>query len=73
MNEGLSTLQFQSLSISNQKPLQLVLGAHKTTALDYNGSAMLWSQAINGDGGQSGFDAVDDKTASIPTTGLTWT
>jgi len=63
LNDNLTTLQFQSLSINPQKPLHSLMGGTQDNGtFDYNGSTAFWSQAINGDGGQSGYDAIDDKT-----------
>jgi len=62
LNDNLTTLQFQSLSINPQKPLHSLLGGTQDNGtFDYNSSSAFWSQAINGDGGQSGYDALDDK------------
>jgi len=62
MNEGLSTLQFQSLSASAQRPQNLLQGGTQDNGtFQYNGSSVVWPQEIYGDGGQSGFNAVNDK------------
>lgn len=62
MNDNLTTLQFQSLSINPQNPLHSLLGGTQDNGtFDYNGSSAFWSQTMSGDGGQSGFDAVNDK------------
>ena len=61
MNNGLSTLQFQSLSASRQNPLSLLQGGTQDNGtFQYNGSPIVWPQVIYGDGGQSGFNAVTD-------------
>ncbi len=61
MNNGLSTLQFQSLSASTQRPLNLLQGGTQDNGtFQYNGSPVVWPQEIYGDGGQSGFNAVND-------------
>jgi hypothetical protein len=61
MNNGLSTLQFQSLSVSAQRPQNLLQGGTQDNGtFQYNGSPIVWPQEIYGDGGQSGFNAADD-------------
>jgi len=61
MNNGLSTLQFQSLSVSAQRPQNLLQGGTQDNGtFQYNGSRNVWPQVIYGDGGQSGFNAADD-------------
>jgi hypothetical protein len=61
MNNGLSTLQFQSFSASAQRPQNLLQGGTQDNGtFQYNGSADVWPQEIYGDGGQSGFNVVDD-------------
>jgi hypothetical protein len=61
MNNGLSTLQFQSLSVSAHRPKRLLMGGTQDNGtFQYNGSRVLWPQIIYGDGGQSGFNAADD-------------
>jgi hypothetical protein len=61
MNDGLSTLQFQSLSVSAQRPKSLLQGGTQDNGtFQYNGSPVVWPQVIYGDGGQSGFNTADD-------------
>ena len=61
MNNGLSTLQFQSLSASTQQPLTLLQGGTQDNGtFVYNGSPIVWPQEIYGDGGQSGFNVLSD-------------
>ena len=61
MNNGLSTLQFQSLSASAQRPQNLLQGGTQDNGtFQYNGSPIVWPQEIYGDGGQSGFNALND-------------
>jgi hypothetical protein len=61
MNNGLSTLQFQSLSASAQRPLNLLQGGTQDNGtFQYNGSPVVWPQIIYGDGGQSGFSVTND-------------
>jgi hypothetical protein len=62
MNDGLSTLQFQSFSASAQRPQNLLQGGTQDNGtFQYNGSADVWPQEIYGDGGQSGFMITNDK------------
>jgi hypothetical protein len=61
MNDGLSTLQFQSLSASAQRPQNLLQGGTQDNGtFQYNGSPIVWPQEIYGDGGQSGFNVAND-------------
>jgi hypothetical protein len=61
MNNGLSTLQFQSLSVSAQRPQNLLQGGTQDNGtFQYNGSRNVWPQVIYGDGGQSGFNVAND-------------
>jgi hypothetical protein len=61
MNNGLSTLQFQSLSMSAQRPKNLLMGGTQDNGtFQFNGSPIVWPQIIYGDGGQSGFGATND-------------
>ncbi len=61
MNNGLSTLQFQSLSVSAQRPQNLLQGGTQDNGtFQFNGSPNVWPQIIYGDGGQSGFNVGDD-------------
>lgn len=61
VNQGLDTLQFQSLSVSAQHPTNLLQGGTQDNGtFQYSGSAAIWPQIIYGDGGQSGFRVSDD-------------
>lgn len=61
MNNGLSTLQFQSLSASAKRPQNLLQGGTQDNGtFQYNGSANVWPQVIYGDGGLSGFNNSND-------------
>jgi hypothetical protein len=61
MNNGLSTLQFQSLSVSAQRPQNLLQGGTQDNGtFQSNGSRIVWPQIIYGDGGQSGFNVAND-------------
>lgn len=57
MNDGLSTLQFQSLSVSNEDPDLLQGGTQDNGTWQSDGNEVVWRNTIIGDGGQSGFDA----------------
>jgi hypothetical protein len=56
LNKGLSTLQFQSLSVAADNPKHLQGGTQDNGTFETYGSAVTWPQIIYGDGGQSGFD-----------------
>ena len=57
LNKGLSTLQFQSLSVAADNPKHLQGGTQDNGTFETYGSAVVWPQIIYGDGGQSGFNA----------------
>ena len=57
LNKGLSTLQFQSLSVAADNPNHLQGGTQDNGTFETYGSAVTWPQMIYGDGGQSGFSA----------------
>jgi hypothetical protein len=57
LNKGLSTLQFQSLSVAPDNPKHLQGGTQDNGTLETTGSAVVWPQIIYGDGGQSGFSS----------------
>jgi len=57
LNKGLSTLQFQSLSVAADNPKHLQGGTQDNGTFETTGSAVVWPQIIYGDGGQSGFSA----------------
>jgi hypothetical protein len=62
LNKGLPTLQFQSLSVDPAKPLKKLMGGTQDNGtFQFNGGPDEWPQVIYGDGGQSGFNAADDK------------
>jgi hypothetical protein len=56
MNKGLSTLQFQSLSVAADNPKHLQGGTQDNGTFETTGSAVVWPQIVYGDGGQSGFN-----------------
>jgi len=55
LNKGLSTIQFQSLSVAADNPKHLQGGNQDNGTFETYGS-LTWPQIIYGDGGQSGFD-----------------
>jgi hypothetical protein len=57
LNTGLSTLQFQSLSVAANNSAHLQGGTQDNGTLEHTGSNITWPQIIYGDGGQSGFSA----------------
>ena len=61
MNKGLSTLQFQSLSVAADNPKHLQGGTQDNGTFETYGSAVVWPQIIYGDGGQSGFNATNSS------------
>jgi hypothetical protein len=62
LNEGFSTLQYQSFSVSSQRPKNNVQGGTQDNGtFQYTGSSDVWWQEIYGDGGQSGFSSADDS------------
>lgn len=56
VNEGLNTLQFQSLSISPHNSRIRQGGTQDNGTWQTNGSRVTWENKMIGDGGQSGFD-----------------
>ena len=61
LNKGLSTLQFQSLSVAPDNPKHLQGGTQDNGTWETYGSAVVWPQIIYGDGGQSGFSATNSS------------
>src|SRR5256886_167072 len=59
LNKGLSTLQFQSLSVAADNPKHLQGGTQDNGTFETTGSAVTWPQIIYADGGQSGFNVVN--------------
>jgi hypothetical protein len=55
LNKGLSTLQFQSLSVAADNPQHIQGGTQDNGTMETTGS-LVWPQIIYGDGGQSGFN-----------------
>jgi hypothetical protein len=59
INDGLNTIQFQSLSFNPKKPTDELLGGTQDNGtFAYTGSPT-WLESVGGDGGQSGFDPVN--------------
>jgi hypothetical protein len=56
LNGGLSTLQFQSLSVSPHDSSELQGGTQDNGTWENYGSTETWQNTMIGDGGQSGFD-----------------
>jgi hypothetical protein len=62
INNGLNTIQFQSLSASPANPTgDLLGGTQDNGTFSYTGSPT-WLESVGGDGGQSGFDPVTPTT-----------
>jgi hypothetical protein len=59
LNIGLSTLQFQSLSVNPANSNDVQGGTQDNGTFETGGSATVWPQTIFGDGGLSGFDTTD--------------
>ncbi len=58
-NAGLSTLQFQSVSINPQDPANDIIGGTQDNGTwAYNGRTGTWFESVGGDGGNSGINAV---------------
>ena len=60
INEGLSTLQFISLSFSPHEADMLQGGTQDNGTWENKGETVEWVNTMIGDGGQSGFDAEDE-------------
>ncbi|HKW60798.1 MAG TPA: sialidase family protein [Candidatus Dormibacteraeota bacterium] len=59
LNLGLTTLQFQSVSVSPFDPNEVQGGTQDNGTWENHGSRVLWTNSMIGDGGQSGFDVND--------------
>jgi len=57
LNKGLSTLQFQSVSVNPANAKNIIGGTQDNGTWQTAGSFVTWSQTIYGDGGNGGFDA----------------
>ena len=71
MNKGLSTLQFQSLSVAPDNAKHLQGGTQDNGTFETYGSAVTWPQIMYGDGGQSGFNASNSTVRFNTFTGQT--
>ena len=60
LNQGLQTLQFQSLSVNPRNSKNIQGGTQDNGTFETQGSVSNWPQTIFGDGGLSGFDATND-------------
>jgi hypothetical protein len=56
LNDGLPTLQFQSLSLNPANPSELMGGTQDNGTWSFTGKQSTWFETIGGDGGESGFD-----------------
>jgi hypothetical protein len=61
LNKGLSTLQFQSLSVHPVKVALLQGGTQDNGTWQTPGNTVLWKNTMIGDGGQSGFDVANPQ------------
>jgi hypothetical protein len=62
LNQGFSTLQFQSFSVSSKRPQNNIQGGTQDNGTwQLTGSEVVANQEIYGDGGQSGFNSADDS------------
>lgn len=61
VNKGLATLQFYSLSVSPFDPTLIQGGTQDNGTWQSTSTPGRFVQSVNGDGGQSGFDAADPK------------
>jgi hypothetical protein len=61
LNKGLSTLQFQSLSVAADNSKHVQGGTQDNGTFETYGSAVVWPQIIYGDGGQSGFNVTNSS------------
>jgi hypothetical protein len=59
LNKGLSTLQFQSLSVAADNSKHLQGGTQDNGTFESYGSVVVWPQIMYGDGGQSGFSVAN--------------
>jgi hypothetical protein len=62
LNKGLSTLQFQSVSVNPKRPLHDVQGGTQDNGtFDWDSQLTTWYEEMYGDGGQSGYNYCDDS------------
>jgi hypothetical protein len=58
LNDGLRTLQFQSVSLDANRPDRTLLGGTQDNGTwAFSGKSKSWFESVGGDGGQSGIDA----------------
>ena len=57
INQGLSTLQFQSVSVNPTDPTNVMGGTQDNGTWNGSTRSSSWPQTIYGDGGQSGYDS----------------
>jgi hypothetical protein len=62
LNDGLVTMQFQSLSVNPQNPTGDIMGGTQDNGTWLYSGSPTWIETIDGDGGQSGYDAVHPST-----------
>jgi hypothetical protein len=57
LNDGLRTLQFQSVSVDANRPQRTLLGGTQDNGTwAFGGKSKSWFESVGGDGGQSGID-----------------
>jgi hypothetical protein len=61
LNKGLSTIQFQSVSVASDNYKHLQGGTQDNGTFETYGSFVVWPQEIYGDGGQSGFSVTNSS------------
>jgi hypothetical protein len=61
LNKGLSTIQFQSVSVAADNYKHLQGGTQDNGTFETYGSFVVWPQEIYGDGGQSGFSVTNSS------------
>jgi hypothetical protein len=71
LNAGLSTLQFQSVSVNPFDANIVMGGTQDNGTMATDGSSLMWPQIIYGDGGQSGFNAANPALRFNSFTGQT--
>ena len=68
INDGLNTIQFQSLSFNPANQTGSLLGGTQDNGTwSFTGSPT-WFESVGGDGGQSGFDVARASTSATTTT-----
>ena len=61
MNAGLRTLQFESVSVDPNNPLNDLLGGTQDNATEAFTGSPNWDTIVTGDGGHSGIDVANSK------------